>query len=56
MKIQKPEDEILSEYNSHWPTAIGKYEFYFFLAVYSHSDSIVSTVQGVLIPTMCSEP
>ena len=23
--FQKPEDEILSEYSSHWPTAIGKY-------------------------------
>ena len=26
--LQKPEEEILSEYNSHWPTAIGKYVFF----------------------------
>jgi hypothetical protein len=55
--IQKPEDEILSEYSSHWPTAIGKYVFlFFFQASYNHFDSNVLTVQGVWIPTMCSEP
>ena len=54
--FQKPEDEILSEYSSHWPTAIGKY-VHVFVPFYYHVCVCQNlTVQGMLILTTCSEP